>query len=302
MYESGISEKCFIALKEWFTPGGIKPADNGIVITQNHVFANGLNGFLECELSPGKNSYTSKNIGELMGKQYLFELKITIPEDGSITHGTINYFLNKPAIVLIADTDGEIVYQIGTEHFPAYFSKEFKMGTNKENANHFDLSLSCISKHIQFYSGEIKLWENPYVNNGYPIFYSLSPISTNSLLDLSIYYQYAFTYSISKIYNLIAARGLRFIQLVYRNDHFEYLNENPVLDTSSIIGFINSLKSELDKMIPTKDLQLYGSKLLVTDTNATEQYLGLSLLDSPVIISEDGQAITAEDGQYIIPE
>ena len=301
MISSGILEVAYIGLYDWFAPDGIMMPDNGIVITKNHLFSSGLLGFLQCELAPQKNSLTAKDIGELSGKKFMLELKIVIPGSDVITHGTIQEFLNKPVIVLVKDLyDSNIVYQLGTKHLPAYILPDFSTGPDASGHKAYTLNISCTGKFVQIYAGNIKIYEPPYPNTGYPVFFSIDEITTNSLADLSAYYQSAFTYSISTIYNLIASRGNKLIQLVYRNNIGEYLSVNPDLDTSSVGSFIASIQTAIDGLIPNKGLQLYGSKLLVTDSVAQEQYLGLSVLTP--ILAEDGENIMGEGGETIIQE
>ena len=303
MKASGISEVCYIALCDWFSPNGIMPADTGIMITNSHIFNNGKLGFLPCDIVTQKNSYTHKTIGDFMGKSLSFDLKVVIAGGDIPIHELIAQIINKPAIILVKDLyDSDIIYQIGTKYFPAYITHDYTTGTDISGQKAFAITISCTGNYIQLYNANIKILDPIYPNNGYPVFYSILPMKTSSLSDLSVYYQNAYTYSISKIYNLISTRGLKNVQFVYINDNGEVLQEYPVLDTSTISNFINGLQAELNKLLPTKLLQLYGSKLLAYDTVANEQYLGLSLISDTVIVTEDGQTIMGEDGEEIIGE
>lgn len=302
---SGLGETVYIALNEWFATDGVKIADDGVNINENHQFANGLFGFMECQLMPRKNHLTSKSIGELAGNKFEFDLEIVIPGSYIENHSQQKQLLNKPLIVLVKDicSNESLTYQIGTQQTPAYLTHTFTTGTDKDGMKAYKINILTTGCFVQLYNGIIKIYEPPYSNYAYPLFYSSSKIANESIQDMRDAYCYCYTTSLSKIFSLIQAKTSNLvIQLEYRSNVIEKISQAlGTIDTSSITNFINALMAILNQVVAHKSYEIYGSKLLIRDSDSTEQYLGLSLIEANALLAEDGDILLTEDGQILEP-
>jgi hypothetical protein len=306
----GISDTAYIALLSWFAPGGLHaptepftdPGDE-VTIKQTHSFKTGLLGFIQFALAPQKNNLTAKGIGELMGQQLAFEVKLLVPGSYIEQHSIMQQLLNKPLIALVRDCDciDETWYQVGTQCNPAYLTHDFNTGTQKDGQKGYLVNLSCIGLAVITYKAQVnKLLEYP--ENGYPVFYKFEEAVDNSSLSLMrAEFRDSESLNITFIYNQITDKlPSHIIRLSYRSSSIGsefWVNLNDQ-DISTFVKFINVVQDLLPAGVT---LTLYGTALLVKDPATEEHYVCIQILAN-LLATEDGDLFTIEDGsENIVP-
>ena len=158
----GIGERAFVALLEWFTPGGVKSPGAWVThgdevrIKDSHEFLPG-EGFNEYLLAPEKNSYEAKTTGDTGMQRFANEVKLFLPGSYATLHEIMYNLVGQPVIVLIRDADcpAGIWYQIGTECIPARIAADFETGTTKEGVKGYLLTITNTATKVYLYEGDI---------------------------------------------------------------------------------------------------------------------------------------------------
>ena len=161
---TGVAEVVYIALSEWFEPGGIKKpgpfidAGDEVIIKDSHIFKAGK-GFIECSLAPGQNSYDAKSLGDTFFQQFSIELRIILPGSYSLLHEQISRYIGKSVIALIKDANcpAEMYYQIGTESIAGRISADFSTGTTLDGIKGYPVTVSNTAAKVFLYAGNITL-------------------------------------------------------------------------------------------------------------------------------------------------
>lgn len=162
---TGIAERVFIALTDWFVQDGIKTPGpwveygDEVRIKETHEFKPGY-GFIEFALAPEKNSYNAKNIGDTGFQKFANEVKAIMPGSYDTLHEMFFNLLGKPAIVLIKDSNcgANMWYQVGTECVAANISGTFNTGTTKEGMKGYELTIANTATSVLLYEGDITHW------------------------------------------------------------------------------------------------------------------------------------------------
>lgn len=308
---SGLCETVYISLKEFFIDGGIKPA-TPIKIEQHHQFAKGLYGFIECALMPQKNHLTVKPVADLLSNRFEFDLEVVLPGAYAELLHFSKQLLNKPLIVLVKDyCNTGVTYQIGTATSPAYLQSSFKTGTEKDGFKGLIFNIKTTGCSVQLYQPIIKIWEEPYSNNGMPVFFYSEKMINQSLQNMIDNYCYSYTTSISKIISLLAAKLTTYIiQFEYRDSSgvtvSAIIPSFPTYDLSTIITYIEDTlnNSYNGNFAGNFSATLSGSKLIVLNSDVTDDncYCGFSIYEASGILTEDNIFLTTEDGELITTE
>lgn len=308
---SGLGEKVFIALKDFFIDGGVKNS-TPVNIEIPHQFVKGLYGFIECQLLPQKNHLQVKTIADLASNRLEFDLEVVLPGAYAQLLFFSKQLLNKPLIVLATDfCNSDIVYQIGTATSPAYLESSFKTGTEKDGFKGSIFNIKTTGCSVQIYKPSIKIWEEPYVNHSMPVFFSATKMANNNLQDMIDNYCNSYTTTISKIISLLAAKLNNYvIQFEYRDTAGIYVskvvNSLTQYNLQAVIDFIiDALDNSMGGVYAGNfTATLSGSKLLAlnTDTDDDNCYCGFSLYEAAGILTESGDFILTEDDKIIITE
>jgi hypothetical protein len=159
--QRGIAEYALLALVTDFEADGIKapvaPFTNkgdSITIKTAHVFKTDK-GFIYHQLSPQKNSLSSKAAGDPGLASIGSDAAIFIPGSDAEVHEQMQELLNVPLIILVKDAACKLnlFYQLGCDCTAAYLLWDFATADTKTGNKGFTVPISYEGA-IQFYDVE----------------------------------------------------------------------------------------------------------------------------------------------------
>jgi hypothetical protein len=211
-------------------------------------------------------------------------------------HSLMGKLLNKPMIAVIKDnTSGEnIWYQVGSACNPAYITHNF----TTEGQKGYEATISAVGKGVSLYTGAVKVHEDPFADNGYPVFFDVNPVDNTTLQSITNSFITG-TRNITNIYTLVAASNtLKNIYISYRDSSGS--SATGCLygkDVSTFPKFITAVQS----LLPAgRTLTLSGTNLLVVHPESNEHYLGIYMEDFEYLVDSDGSFLVDFDNSLLV--
>ena len=152
-YTPGVCQKLFIAPYEWFI--AVKEPQHGIIISEDHEFIDGL-AFIEIWLAPDKNSFATKNPGDLGSNIIYQEIYCEIPVIYAEALETLTNLRNIPCIALISDAcTSDWYFQLGNNLCFAWLQLDLQTGTTASGSKGFKAKVNYSSTQVWLYQGSI---------------------------------------------------------------------------------------------------------------------------------------------------
>ncbi len=156
-----IKQNFYFAPLWYFTSNGIKvptgtDLSTNTVIQDTHEFIDG-HGFHKVYNTLDKAGVTFEIQGERDGRSFKQKAKAFVPGSRIELHGMMAIMINEPCIVLLEESDGQVI-QIGSKDYYAELIGKFMTGDTTAGLRGYEIEIESVAPVNYHYTGDLILY------------------------------------------------------------------------------------------------------------------------------------------------